>query len=576
MIIFKQIEIKNFLSVGNQPVTIDLNTHQSTLIYGTNGSGKTTLLDALTYVLYNKPLRNINLPQLVNTQNKKGLEITVSFSIKSDDYVVVRGMKPKIFDIYVNDELIDAQANDLDNQDILEKTILKLGYKSFTQIVILGTASFIPFMKLPAAQRKDCVEDFLDLKVFSIMSMMAKERLKEYGLELRTFKTDEVRLEQNIKSQEERIDRHKENASVEVETIRKTIETYKLELDEVTNNYHLFNTLRLMEDDSLKKKEKIFSSEKLRELENISLKMSSKIITSQNLVSYIKQHDSCEICNQSISEEIKKSTIETEEDKIIQLDDGLKSIRLVIKRQEACRDKIEVHRKKNEEYKRKISIEELEMDKFKYKIEAEEQRIANLEKNSNDTQIELDILEKLIDELSDVVDKIDKLENTYYDYEVVVNSLKESGIKGQIVKQYIPVMNKLLSKFLTKLDLPIHFKLDEQFNETIESPLHQDFTYSSFSEGQRSRIDLAMMLTWREISKLKNSTSTNLLVLDEVFSSSLDESGKYYLLNILRYDLEHTNIFVVDHTLDDTFKEKFDMSIQVSLLNGFSNYSKKQ
>ena len=574
MITFKTLTFQNFLSVGNYPVTIELDKSKTTLVHGTNGSGKSTILDVLTYALYNKPFRRVNLPQLLNSQNKKGLLTEVVFSIGKDEYIVTRGMKPKVFTIQKNGEELDAKAADKDNQAHLEQNILKLTYKSFCQVVILGSSNYIPFMQLPTVGRRECVEDFLDIKVFSTMSVLAKDRLRGVRESLKFLKNDMSTLMYKIEVQQDRIKELNVRQDDDTKELEEVIASRSNEIDKrlklIRDVQAHELSVRGLYDQVMKKK----PDKKLLEFQKIITKFETKIERLSKDTEFFAVNDNCPTCNQTIGDKLKQE-IEEKNDKE------------ATKLSNACRDAVD-HMSEFEGDMRVAKsrldhIDSLQKSIFQYETEvrALEKEVRTAQDKLDGLQIDTSSIDKeegklevLKDQAKDIKVRYDKLTSDVTDYEMVVSLLKDSGIKAQIVKKYLPVMNKCIRNYLQQLDLSIHFTLDEEFNESVSSPMHQNFSYASFSEGQKARIDLALMLTWREIGKMKNSVTTNLLMLDEVFSSSLDDVGKECLLTILRYRLDDKQrVVVVDHTLSEAFKDKFDRSIEVSRTKGFSRYN---
>jgi len=573
VILFQKLVFSNFLSVGNQPVTIELNKTKTTLVHGSNGSGKSTILDALTYALFNKPFRKINLPQLINTQNKKGLLVEVEFSIGKNTYNIQRGIKPKVFRIIKNGEEIDALAADKDNQAYLEQNILKLSYKSFTQIVILGSSSYTPFMSLSAGGRRDVVEDFLDIKVFSTMGIIAKERLRGLREQLNTLKGEVGNREFQLDVQQQRVKELEQRSEDDIreheDALMKEEDEYEKLYAEDTDLLNDINDLQaiidiLMADNPHKKQ---------AELQKCVIKFANKVERLEKDKSFYTDNDTCHTCNQEITEDTKTTYLTKTEEEIdnftkvgVEADQHLTEYNKIAQR--IAKLEIEKKNKERDRYNNKTKREQVNDN-----IERENKKIKNLKDESGIIDNERGKLDLMEVQLIDLLISLKELKGTVAEHESVANLLKDGGIKTQIVRRYLPIMNKLLRKYLTELDLPIHFILDEEFNESVASPIYQDFSYASFSEGQKSRIDLALCFMWREICSLKNSVSTNLLILDEVFSSSLDDVGKENLLVLLRYKLdERQRIVVVDHTLSGLFKEKFDNCIEVNRVKGFSQY----
>ena len=574
MIVFKRLTLKNFLSVGNTPVTFDLDESKTTLIHGTNGSGKSTILDALTFALFNKPFRSIRLPQLVNTQNKKGLLTEVVFTIGRNEYMVVRGSKPKVFEIWKNGEIVLAKAADKDNQTHLEQNILKLTYKSFCQVVILGSSNYVPFMQLPIQGRRECVEDFLDIKVFSTMAIMAKERLrglKDYQLNI---EHDLSNLEYKKNLQEDRIRELQNQSETNIKEVKDTIDSRG---SKVLKLQKLIERVQSHEKDVIALAQQELSSnpgKRIKELNNVIVKMQSKIDKINLDSKFYEDNDNCPVCKQDIEYAVKQLIISGNVSEAKKLNDACaQATEQLVEHQDLIR--IAGQRQKHVQSLQNSVFEyQTEINSHQREIHTAERKLQELMKDTSSVDKEMGKLECMEDDHRELREKIFSVEEEIREHNLVVDLLKDGGIKTQIVKKYLPVMNNCIRRTLGELEFPIHFILDEEFNETVSSPLHQDFSYSSFSEGQKARIDLALMFTWREVGRLKNSVSTNLLVLDEVFSSSLDDSGKESLLKILRYDMsDDQRIIVIDHTLSSEFKEKFGRNIEVTRKNGFSQYS---
>ena len=572
MIVFRKLTFRNILSVGNTPVSLDLSEAKTTLVHGTNGSGKSTILDALCYCLFNKPFRRINLPQLVNSQNKKGLLTELEFTIGSTDFKVVRGQKPKVFEVYKNGEQIDNKAADKDTQAYLEQNILKLSYKSFTQVVILGSSNFIPFMQLPSAGRRECVEDFLDIKVFSLMSGLAKERLRGLKDNGRVIVGDIGNLEYKIDLQEQRIKELETKTDSEIKTLQGKIgnaEGFAQELSEE------LKSLRASEEDILSGIEKLNANNpgaKAEKLNTFIIKFGNKAERLKKNVAFYAENDSCHACNQVITEETKATYTSKAEGELSELQKAVEDATSKLAEYQDALDLIGQAQAELAKVQREAFEKDTELKGYLTSIKGWEDAITDIQMSGGSIDKEQGKLELMNEDLANLKGRKNDNDERIKEHDVVVRLLKDSGIKTQIVNKYLPVMNKCIRKYLGELDMPIHFTLDSEFNESVSSPLHQDFSYASFSEGQKARIDLSLMLTWREIGKLKNSVSTNILFLDEVFSGSLDEVGKEYLLHILRHQLENTNVVVVDHTLSGNFRDKFDKQVEVTRIGGFSRY----
>ena len=574
MILFKKLVFRNFLSVGNNPVSIDLNSSKTTLIHGTNGSGKSTVLEALTYVLFNKPFRSINLPQIINSSNKKDLLAEVEFSIGNTDYMVVRGMKPKKFEIYKDGELLNSKAADKDNQSHLEQNILKMNLKTFIQVVILGSGNYVPFMQMSSAGRRECVEEFLDIKVFSSMSMLAKDRLRGLKDKAQELKGEMSTLMYKIEVQQERIQEIKDRSATDTQELNENIDG---------NTKDINKKLKLVDRCSVHEKEvqEILKGildgnpqGKLNEFKTIITKLQTKIDRLDKDSSFYDDNKECPTCRQDISTEIRNTMMRQNGQERIKLQKAIDEAIQYTTDYEGTMRVVDTKRKEIQSLQQSIFKYETEISSLQSQIRVSEAKLHKLSEDSGSVDKELGKLDTLKELARQYKDKYESVLVSLKEHELIVNLLKDSGIKTQIVRKYLPLMNKSIRRYMTDLDFPIHFTLDEEFNETVSSPMYQDFSYSSFSEGQKARIDLSLLFCWREVARLKNSVSCNILVLDEVFSSSLDEVGKENLLALLRYGMDDSQrILVVDHTLSQEFKDKFDRNIEVSKSGGFSVYS---
>ena len=574
MILFKRITFQNFLSVGNTPVSINLNENKTTLIHGVNGAGKSTVLDSICYVLFNRPFRKVNLPQLINTQNVKGLLTEIEFTIGKVNYTVTRGMKPKIFKIYRDGKELDSQAADKDNQKYLENVILKMNFRSFTQVVILGSSNFVPFMQLTGAGRRECVEDFLDIKVFSTMSVIAKERLRGLKDRFNEIKGEISNLEYKKDLQQERVDELKNSNKVNMDTIKTRIESNRKMIVEEQN---IISYLHETDGKLMKKISSILEKTPKKmfdEYSKVIYKLDSKIDRLEKEINFYEVNDNCPTCNQDLSKDIKDKNINTNRTESKKIVDVRDQANIKLSEFEDVLNQVKKLEIDIQDIQNRVFQSQTKIDSYQREVLQEEDRMSSEIDYVTIINKEEGKLELISEELNKLKLKKDEMIDTISEHDMVVNLLKDSGIKTLIVRKYLPVMNKFVRKYLADLDYPIFFKLDEEFNETISSPLYQNYSYSSFSEGQKARIDLSLMFTWREIGKLKNSVSTNILILDEVFSSSLDEVGKENLMSLLRYGLDdQQRILVVDHTLSQSFKEKFEKNIEVKKVKGFSSYN---
>ena len=571
MIEFKRITFQNFLSSGNVPVTINLNEDKTSLIHGINGSGKSTILDALSYALFNKPYRSVNLPQLINSSNKKGLLTEVEFDIGPNNYVVCRGMRPKIFKLIINGTEIDNKASNVDNQKNLEQNILKMNHKTFSQVVILGSGSWLPFMQLPLSARRECVEEFLDIKVFSSMSLLAKEKLRSLKENLHEVKGDVSNLQYKIELQKDRVQELMDRKETDTQNLQE-------ELSQITKDYEdkksLIKGLR-EHHDSLSlltdKREEVFH--KKIKWEKMMSQLDSKLKQVNRDINFYNTHDNCPTCDQLLTEETKERHLKSKKDESTEVTSAQKVSKTHIREYSHMLTIYDQRIKYLQHIKESVQGYENDIGHLRQRGDILALKLRDTKSDNGSLEREMGKLDVLHEDLETLNKKKDSLVTSVSEHEAVVNLLKDNGIKTQVIRKYVPIMNKLIRKFLQDLDFPINFTLDEEFKESISSPMYQDFSYSSFSEGQKSRIDLALLLTWREIGRLKNSINVSLFALDEVFSSSLDQTGKDLLFSLLKYGMDDKQrILVVDHTLDAQFKEKFDKSIEVSKVKGFSTY----
>jgi DNA repair exonuclease SbcCD ATPase subunit len=568
MILFKQITYRNFLSSGNQPTQIKFTEHPTTLIVGANGSGKSTMLDALCFSLFNKAFRKITKGQLVNSTNEKECLVEIEFSIGTKEYKIVRGIKPNIFEIWIDGVLQNKAAASTDQQKQLEDNILKLNYKSFTQIVILGSASFVPFMQLSTANRREVVEDLLDIKIFSAMNAVIKDRIKNTN-----DKIKELSLKQSMT--EEKVEMQKDF----IESIEKSgKENIEKKEDKITSIITYINQLAaeneqkvLVVSDNLQPQleDLLDASKKLKKLSNLKGKISEKVSNITEQHKFFNNNSVCPTCTQTIEEEFRLNKVNESETKAKELQQGYNELKDAIQQEEKREREFNAISKKINSLNNEISnnnVKISQLNKQTRDLEQEIQDIANKIKNRN---VEREALIELENSLNLIqIEKANEKENiTYYDFANFL--MKDGGIKSKIIKQYLPLMNKQINKYLQMMDFYINFTLDEEFNEKIKSPIHEDFTYESFSEGEKMRINLAILFTWREIARMKNSVNTNLLILDEVFDSSLDFMGTDYFTKIIKYVIKDTNIFVISHKTDELI-DKFDRIIKFDKIKGFS------
>jgi DNA repair exonuclease SbcCD ATPase subunit len=568
MILFKTLRWKNLLSTGNYFTEIALNSNANTLIVGTNGSGKSTMLDALCFGLFGKPFRGINKPNLVNSINNRDAVVEIEFSIGNKEYKIVRGIKPNIFEIYQDKVLLNQDAAVRDYQDYLERFILKLNYKSFTQIVILGSASFTPFMQLSAADRRAIIEDLLDIQIFSTMNSLIKERLSN-NKDLTVEKKNEISLliqkydlkkEHQDKLNQDNEEKVKEYES-EILLHRETIRTLHDEID------NLERTKKSLDETCGKIPE---NEKKITALKKIESQIESKISKVGDDRSFYEHNADCPTCRQAITLEFKEGQLKELGTKEHELAGGLTELQAKIAAQENIVAELREKEKELSNVRIQLATTQTSVKGLNESISKLEKQIKQIQQpKENIDENELDAIKKEVEQAQGELKQL--LDDKAY-YDVASSLLKDTGIKTNIIKQYLPVINKLVNKYLTSMDFFVNFNLDESFKETIKSRHRDEFSYHNFSEGEKQRIDMALMLTWRAIAKLKNSTNTNLLILDEVFDSSLDTSGTEDLMKIL-HSLEDANLFVISHK-GDILQDKFANTIRFEKVKNFSRIVK--
>jgi len=566
LIIFKSVKWKNFLSTGNNFTEIQLNRQPTTLIIGENGSGKSTILDAMCFVLFGKPFRTVNKSQLVNSINNRETEVEIEFNVGTREYKIMRGIKPNKFEIYCNGKMVNQDANARDYQKYLEQNILKLNYRSFTQVVILGSSTFIPFMQLKARHRREVVEEILDIQIFSLMNMLLKQNLKTIEDEIKDIEyqvqltSEKIGLQENyiddVKKNKNKIVREKtlqiKNNIVEVET--KTKEKESL----TESNANLFDSI----DDKTNIKNK------LTKLRDIRSTLVEKHKHHSGMVTFFENNDDCPTCEQHINEVFKEEMLSTKTTTAKELQTGLHKLQDELNNTNSRFT--EITNTTSTIRSNEVKIATLgssigEIEKFNVKLDTE----VNIMNASDVSDADLEKLEGLKESSRTIVKQRVKLKEDKVYAEASRAMLQDTGIKTKIIKQYLPIMNKLINTYLTSMEFYVNFTLDENFNETIKSRFRDEFTYASFSEGEKMRIDLALLFTWRAIAKMKNSTNTNLLVLDEIFDSSLDGTGTDEFLKILN-TLAKENVFVISHK-GDTLYDKFRSVVKFEKVKNFSH-----
>ena len=566
MILFKTIRWKNFLSTGNQYTEVDFTKNKTNLIIGTNGAGKSTILDALTFSLFGKPFRRINKPQLINSVNEKDCRVEVEFSIGNTEWKVVRGIKPAIFEIWRNDAALDQSAAALDQQKWLEQNVLKMNYKSFTQIVILGSSTFVPFMQLSAAHRREVIEDLLDIKIFSSMNTLIKEKIRSVKEEIKVFELKKESLLDKVKMQEEFIGELENRGNANINANKEKIANLDKEIgdymEENTSNEDPLRAL-IREQDAI-----TGYAEKLRKLGNLKGKISQKVSTITKEHKFFTENTVCPTCTQPIDEEFRINRINDAQNKAKELQSGYKELEEAIKEEEERERQYNSLTKEISKLTNGISQNNIKINGLRRQIRNLEKEIQVLTENLANRNSEHEKLESFRDNLKTTYDELASKKDTINYYDFSYSLLKDGGVKSKIIKKYLPLINQQVNRYLQMMDFYINFTLDEEFNETVQSPIHEDFSYASFSEGEKMRIDLALLFTWREVARMKNSVNTNLLIMDEVFDSSLDGFGTEEFLKIIRYVIKDANIFVISHKTG--LEDRFESVIKFEKVKGFS------
>jgi DNA repair exonuclease SbcCD ATPase subunit len=566
MITFQKIKWKNFLSTGDHWSEIDFTGHTTNLVVGTNGSGKSTMLDALTFALFNKPFRKINKSQLVNATNEKDCCVEVEFSVNNKDYLVRRSIKPNKFDIEVNGTLLHKEADDRANQKILEESILKVNYKSFTQIVILGSSSFVPFMQLSTSNRRDVIEDLLDIRIFSAMNSLIKEKIRTEKEKIRSLDLKRDNIKDKISMQENFIKELEEQGKTNIAENQKKRDGLSDEICVLTmKNEGLEDDVYGLTEEQ---KKLTGAGEKLLKLNNLKGKLSNRVATLTKEHKFFSGNRVCPTCTQDIKEDFRLNKISDVESKASELKKGYEELESSIKSEQERERQFTKLSKEITKLNNGISKNNTQISGFQRQIrdlESEVQRFTEQLANRSTENEKLtefnSSLQKTLEESSERREEV-----VYHDF--AYSLLKDDGVKTKIIKKYLPFINQQVNRYLQLMDFYINFTLDEEFVETVRSPIHEDFSYSSFSEGEKMRIDLALLFTWREVARVKNSVNTNLLIMDEVFDSSLDGFGTDEFLKIIRFVIKDANVFVISHKTE--LHDKFNSVIKFDKVKGFS------
>ena len=566
MITFQKIRWKNFLSTGDHWSEIDFLGNTTNLVVGTNGSGKSTMLDALTFSLFNKPFRKINKSQLINATNEKDCVVEVEFTVNNKDYLVRRSIKPNKFDIEVNGTLLHKESDDRLNQKILEENILKVNYKSFTQIVILGSSSFVPFMQLSTSNRRDVIEDLLDIRIFSAMNSLIKEKIRTEKEKIRSLDLKRDNIKDKISMQENFIKELEEQGKDNITENKKRRDSLSDEICVLTmKNEELEDDVYELTE---KQKEVTGAGEKLLKLNTFKGKLSNKVATLTKEHKFFSDNVTCPTCTQNIEESFRLNRINDVQTKAKELKKGYDDLEETIKKEQNRERQFTKLSKEITKLNNGISKNNTQISGFQRQIrdlESEVQRFTEqLANRSTENEKLVEFTKSLETTLEESSERREEV--VYHDF--AYSLLKDDGVKTKIIKKYLPFINQQVNRYLQLMDFYINFTLNEEFVETVRSPIHEDFSYSSFSEGEKMRIDLALLFTWREVARVKNSVNTNLLIMDEIFDSSLDNFGTDEFLKIIRFVIKDANVFVISHKTE--LYDKFNSVIKFDKVKGFS------
>ena len=554
------------MSTGNQFTEVDFREHHTNLIVGTNGAGKSTILDALTFALFNKPFRKITKGQLINSTNERECMVEVEFSINSRDYIIRRGIKPNIFDIEVNGVSLNKEADDRSRQKILEETILKLNYKSFTQIVILGSSTFVPFMQLTGANRREVIEDLLDIRIFSAMNHIIREHLKDKRQQVKSLDLKKENLSDKMSMQKKFIGEIEKQGYDQIDSNKDKIKTLGIEND---THIEMNELIKGNIDDVTKEQNEVTDAgEKLVKLNNLKGKISQKVASVTKEHKFFTQNTVCPTCEQNIEEEFRLNRIDGVQTRAKDLKKGYQELEETIKLEQDRERHFNQLSKEITKLNNDISQNNTRISVNQKQIRDLEDEVQTITEQLKNRNTEHEKLAEFKTNLKKTTDELAIKKEEIIQHDFAYSLLKDDGVKTKIIKKYIPFINQQVNRYLQMMEFYINFKLDEEFSERIESPIHEDFSYASFSEGEKMRIDLALLFTWREVARVKNSVNTNLLIMDEVFDSSLDGIGTEEFLKIIRFIIKDANIFVISHKTD--MFDKFENVMKFDKVKGFS------
>ena len=566
MILFKKVRWKNLLSTGNQYTEVDFLKHNTNLIVGANGAGKSTVLDALCFSLFGRSFRKINKPQLVNSVNDKDCVVEIEFSVGGIDWKIVRGIKPNIFEIWKNGSVLDQSAAALDQQKWLEQNVLKMNYKSFTQIVILGSSTFVPFMQLTTANRREVIEDLLDIRIFSAMNSLIKDKIREKKEQIKSLELKKENLKDKMKMQQDFIEELENRGNANINANKEKIAKLDVEVGDYMTHISIVEACLL--NKTKFQEEVVGAGDKLLKLNNLKGKISQKVSVITKEHKFFTENTVCPTCTQTIEEEFRLNRIADAQNKAKELQKGYQELEETIKLEQERERQFTVLSKEITKLNHEISQNNTRISINQRQIRDLESEIQTITQNLANRNTEHEKLEEFRDNLQKTFEDLSKKKEEIVYYDFAYSLLKDDGVKTKIIKKYLPFINQQVNRYLQMMDFYINFELDSEFNESIKSPIHEDFTYSSFSEGEKARIDLSLLFAWREVARFKNSVNCNILLFDEVFDGSLDGFGADEFLKIIRYVIKDANIFVISHKAD--LHDKFESVLRFEKVKGFS------
>ena len=570
MIILEKVRYKNLLSVGNNFVEIELNKNPTTLLIGKNGSSKSTVIESITFALFKKAYRPVNLPQLINSINEKDCVVELEFSANQTQWMVRRGLKPNIFELYRNGQLLEQDASAVDQQKWFEQNVLKMNYKTFIQIVILGSSNYVPFMQLPLASRREIIEDLLDIRIFSSMNVILKDKLKTIKDELKQLNISETHLHEKAVMQRSFIEGIEKEGNNRINEKQSRIEELSNFIDKTLENNTKIE--EKVEEFNRTIVDVSSSGEKLKKLGTLKGKLSQRIGTINKDLKFFTENSVCPTCTQDIDEDFKHSKIDEYQKSSGELTNAFKELTDAIEKEEEKQDTFSKLSQLIIQLNQRIQSHNIQITHAQKQISELNQEILTIQESIQNRNSENEKLSELEADLLQIQTEFIKKKDSLQYYEYMSGLLKDGGVKTRIIRKYLPVINQLINKYLNTMDMFINFNFDEEFNETINSPLYDNFSYSSFSEGQKQRINLSILWTFRELVKIKNSTNTNLLIFDEILDSSLDESGMEEFIKIIKYVFTDTNTFIISHREGVT--EKFEHVIEFEKQGNFSRIAR--